>query len=375
MAIPQPKILSAITVPTGGWVFKLYVSRLAEYDTTVTATIAAGTYFLAWDNQSDDFLYAFANTVNAAIDAAHAAFPTDSITCWLDSSYKVNIGFEDTYYQGDPARGIKLAWTESDGDDIAKVLGFDYSADDTNASASGSNNKTFTADWQHGYGWYANDDGLLRDSLVEDEHEVEAMQSVAHSGLVRTQRIGQRFLNSIQLEFVPRSRMFSQNVGYGTASVYPYEYNQGLECWWILAQQGYRFRFYRDGRHTIASAAVSGTATASNTTTLTDGGRSFDTDPQPYKGRLLWVATYGANTASPARFYISSHTATVLTAANAHPYSQNLTAGGSTYYVFDQPYQTYVVDLAKMKTFKPAQTAEALDVYSIEIPVRRYVSS
>lgn len=374
MAIPQPKILSAITVPTGGWVFKLYVSRLAQYDTEVTATIAAGTYFLSWDNQSDDFLYAFGVAVNAAIDAAHAAFPSYSLQCWLDSSYKVNIGFEDSYYQGSPARGIKLAWTEQDGDDIAKVLGFDYSADDTNTSAGGSNNKTFTADWQHGYGWYANDDGLLRDSMVEDESEVAAMQSVAESGLTRTQRIGQRFLNTIKLEFVPRDRMWSQNVGYGASSVYPYEKNQGLECWWLQAQQGYRFRFYRDGRHTLAAAAVAGTATGATTTTLTDSGRSFDTDPQPYAGRLLWIDRWGTNINFPARFYVSSHTATVLSTGNAAAYSQNMNTGGSGYHVFDQPYQTYVVDLAKMRSFKPVQTAEALDVYSIEIPVRRYVS-
>lgn len=373
MATPRPKILTVVTVPTGGWVFKLYVSRVTEYDTAVTATIAAGDYFVSWDNQSDDFLYAFANTVNAAIDAAHAAFPTDSLQCYLDDDHKVNIVFEDTYYQGDPARGIKLAWTENDGDDIGKVLGFDHSADDTNASAAGSNNKTFTGDWQHGYGWYATEDGLLAESLTEDESEVEALQSVSHTGLVRTQRIAQRFLGKIDLQFLPRARTFSQNVGYGEANVHPYERNQGLECWWIQAQQGKRFRFYRDGRHDTDSASVAGTATGGTTTTLTDSGRSFDIDPQPHKGRLLWIAEWGTNASFPARFYISSHTATVFTVPNAGPYSQNLNAGGNGYYVFDQPYQTYVVNLEKMKTFLPAEVP-ALDRYDIKILVRRYIA-
>ncbi len=377
MALPRPKILTVITVPTGGWVFKLYVSRLAEYDTTVTATIAAGDYFMSWDNQSDDFLYAFANTVNAAIDAAHAAFPTDSIQCYIDSDQRVNIVFEDSYYQGDPARGIKLAWTESDGDDIGKVLGFDHSADDTNASAGGSNNKTFTADWQHGYAWYsswaANEDGWIEDFLAEDISEVYALQSRSHSGVVRTQRIAKRFTNTLSLQFVQRDRMYSQDVGYGETNVQPYERNRGLECWWLQAQTGKRFRIYRDGRQDLASAAVSGTATASNTTTLTDSGRSFDTDPQAYKGRLLWIGRWGTNVNFPARFYISSHTATVFTVPNAGAYSQNMSAGGSTYYVFDQPYQTYVVNLERMKEFRPAEL-RALDRYSIDIPLFRYIS-
>jgi hypothetical protein len=380
MGIPRPKILTAFTIPTGGWTFKLYVSRLAEYDTAVSVSLAAGDYFVAWDCQSDDFLFYFSNQVNAAIDAAHAAFPTDSIAMWIDSSHKVNIGFDASYYSGNPARGIKLAWTENDGDDVAAVLGFDSSADDTNSSAGGSNYKVFVADWHHAYGWYADEDGLIENLNIEDASEVYALQSRAHSGAVRTQRIAQRFSNTLSLQFLPRNKTFSQNVAYGAANVHPYERNWGLECWWIAAQQGTRFRVYRDGRQDVASASVTGSSTASNTTTLTNSNVSMDTDPQAYKGRLLYVPVFGAGFAVnpetsdlyPARFYISSHTATVFTVANAHPIPENISGQISTYYVFDQPYQTYVLNLDAMKTFAPRELP-ALDRYSIDLPLYRYV--
>jgi hypothetical protein len=362
-----------ITVPTGGWTIKVYVSRAAEYDTTVTATIAAGDYFMSWDNQSDDFLFALSNTLNAAIDAAHAAYPTDSVAMWLDSDHKVNIGFEDTYYQGDPARGIKIAWTESDGDDIGKVLGFDHSADDTNTSAGGSNNKTFTADWHHGHGWYADADGWLEEFSVRDFSEVDALQSRGHTGVVRTQQIASRYDNEIKLGMVTEGRMWSDGVGYGETNVHPYERNQALECWWLQAQQGKRFRVYRDARQDLTTTALASNATASATTTLTDSARSLDIDPQVYKGRRLWIDSYGTNIDFPARFYISSHTATVFTVPAAHPYSANLAAGGAAYHVFDQPYGTYVVDLQRMKRFEPRELGQ-INRHAITIPLWRYVA-
>jgi hypothetical protein len=371
VAIPRTTILPVVTVPTGGWLLDVKVGRTTSLDTTVTATIAAGDYFVSWDNQSDDFLLVFANAVNAAIDAAHADFPTDSLQCYLDSNHKVKIVFEDSYYKTTDDRDVQIRWTQRDGDDIAKVLGFDYSADDT---STGVDNPVFTADWQHGYGWYANEDGLTNDLAVEDVSEVYALQSRAHSGVVRTQRIAQRFSNELSLQFLPRNRTFSQNVGYGETSVQPYEINQGLECWWLQAQQGKRFRVYRDGRYDTTTAALRGVATGSTTTTLTDSGRSFDIDPQIYKGRILWIAQWGTNVTSlPGRFYIASHTATAFTVSNAGAYSQNMAAGGTTYYVFDQPYQTYVLDLEKMDRFGPREIP-ALDRYNIKLPLLRYVS-
>jgi hypothetical protein len=52
----RPKILTAVTVPTGGWDLKIYFSVAGAYDTDVTVTIPAGTYFLADDGQDDDFI-------------------------------------------------------------------------------------------------------------------------------------------------------------------------------------------------------------------------------------------------------------------------------------------------------------------------------
>src|SRR3990167_8625070 len=140
MAIPRPKILTAITIPTGGWVFKIYASVATQYDTAVTATIAAGTYYMANDGQSDDFLMELQDKLNTAV-AASAVGADGHVVFWIDpDNHKVKIGFDGDHYQGATPQDIKLAWTEEDGSDIAKVLGVDDPADDT---ATAADNLTF----------------------------------------------------------------------------------------------------------------------------------------------------------------------------------------------------------------------------------------
>lgn len=371
MGIPRPKILTAITVPTGGWVMKWYLSDAAQYDTAKTATIAAGTYFMAGDNQSDCFLFELVTKMHAQHTGNFSS--VDLIIDIAEDTHKVEIKFDSLTDATPPLNDVKLAWTEEDGASIAAVLGFDSSADD---AITADDHPVFTADWQHGYGWYANEDGLLESLMVEDASEVRSLQSRAISGKVKTQRMSAGlYKNELRLQFVKRARMFSRQVGYGTANVQPYERNEGLECWWQDARGGTEFRVYRDGRQTPnTQALVNGNSTGATTTTLTDSGRSWDIDPQKYKGMILRKPTFSQNATHVGQsFYISSHTATVVTVANAHPSGLLVSQGAAiAYEIYDLTYQTYVVDLQNMSEFVPEEIPQ-IDRYNITIPLLRYV--
>src|SRR5690348_6625867 len=131
--IPQPKLLGVVTVPSGGWQFKIYLSNLADYDKTVTVTVPAGDYFVAWDAQSDDFLWKLSNLLNTAIYALGGSFAAGGGRMSFEigaTTHKVKFGFDGAHYTTAQKRKVKLAWTELDGDEIATVLGFDSSADD-----------------------------------------------------------------------------------------------------------------------------------------------------------------------------------------------------------------------------------------------------
>lgn len=369
MAIPRPKILTAVTIPTGGWQFRFYLSDAAQYDTTKTVTLAAGDYFVSGDNQSDDFLFQLATQVQAALTGNFAG--VDFMADINATTHKVDLKFDQLTDATPPLNDTKLAWTEVDGASIAAVLGFDSSADDV---LTAEDHPVFTADWQHGYGWYADEDGLLANLFVEDVSEATTLQSRALSGKVKTQRISASlYSNSLELDWVPRGYMFSNGVGYGAANVQPYERNRGLECWWLDAINGTRFRVYRDGLVDTTKATDGGESTGGTTTTLVDSGKAWDIDPQQFAGRVFHIPTFSAGgTAISQRFYVSSHTATTLTVPNAHPSGLQPRSNDATYYVFEHPYQTYVVDTSDMSEFAPDEIP-AIDRYKIKIPLLRYI--
>jgi hypothetical protein len=374
MTIPRPKILTALTVPTGGWTFKFYISVAAQYDTAKTVTIAAGDYFVAWDGQTDDLLRALSSAINTAL-----ATVGGSRFCmpYINSSNKVVIHWLGNDFTGATKRQIKVAWTESTAG-LAAALGFDSSADDTSTA---DDIPSFTADWQHGYGWYADEDCYLQYLAVEDVNVATSPQAIGLSGVVKTQLMGTRYTNELSLQYVSRAKMYSRGIGYGTAPVYPYSRNYGLECWWQEARQGVRFRVYRDSRNDTSSAVAVGSVTADSTTTITDSSKSWTTDPEAYKGMLCYLpdrlTSGGAGVAGnqPGRFYITSHTATVLTSAAATvdnlEWTNNLT--GVAFYIFDNRYQTYVLNASAMREFKPTELP-AIDNYNLTIPLLRYVS-
>lgn len=371
MAMPRPKILTAITVPTGGWVFKLYASVTGVHTTAVSCTIAAGTYYMSNDGQSDDFLMELQNKLNTAI-AATAVGADGHVAMWIDpDSHKVTIAFDGDHYQGATPQRVKLAWTEQDGADVGAVLGFDTAADETGASVD---NPTFTADYHHAYGWYADEDGLLEEMLIELVDEADAVQSVSPaSGHVKTLYMGSRFHNRLNLAFVPRDKMYSADVAYATAPVNPYERNEPLQCWWKEAREGTRFRVYRDGYLVAARASESGTTTGGTSgTAVEDSTKTWDTEPQRFKGAFVWFSSgigINVSTVQMGR-HISANTATQLTIV-APPSGYSFAS--KTYYIFDHQYETYVLDYERMKRFSPIERM-GINRFDLEIPLLRFES-
>ena len=376
-ASPRPKILTEITVPTGGWDLKFQISLLASLDTDVTATVAAGTYFISQDAQSDDLLYALAK---AMYDAIQVADPGSSRYPYiqLNSDNKVQIIFNgaDFLFTVDNwDNDVSILWSDAaTDDDLAAALGFDSTADDTDL---GTDYPIFTADWQHGYGWYADDDGQLESLLVEDHQLTDTPQAIAYGGQVKSTQMGSRFVNELKLAWLGRALTFCRGVDYGATPVHPYARNVPLECWWRQAQQGKRFRVYREGRNAVTVPAVGyGVATGGSSTDITDANKSYAIDPQELLYQCCYVPAVGGafkNSATTSRFQISSHTATVLTSASGHPSGQGWGVVGDAYHILPSRYETHVVDLAKMREFAPAEKPE-LDLYDITVPLLRYES-
>lgn len=368
MSVPQPKILTAIIVPDGGWSTRIQISDATPFDTNINFTIAAGTYYMAWDHQSDDFLHAFCTAFSAA--AATAGFATAVMSGYMTSAHKVGLAFHGAHFTGSNDRQVKIVWTNGNGPSIAAILGFDGSADD---SSTGTAYPHFTGDYQHSHAWYADADGRCEELLVEDINEVTSLQSVAHSGKVVTQFISGRFKNMLKLRWLPVEKTFSRGISYTVAPVYPYTRNNGLECWWRTAREGRPFRVYWDGCSIDTARGVKYVETSGTTTTVTISGVTLQTDPMRWSERLLYIPVWNANgTSFPERFYVTSHTGTVFTVPNADSSGLALGANDDEVHLFEQRYRPYVLDLEQMQEFAPREAARH-GLYDIDIPLRLYV--
>ena len=363
MPAPRPKILTAFTVPTGGWVLKVYVTNAGDYDTAVTATIPAGTYYVAGDNQADDFLYQLMSVTHAALDAC-------AVAAYNGSGFegKLLAGIVDAYVVlavGDDL-DMRVAWTEEDGADIAEVLGF------SSAAVLDIEETIETGDWPHAYGWYADEDGQVEAHDLEDAVEALSLQSVAPTGNVRTIALSRKYSNRLALRFLTAAQMFSR-AGYTEVPATPYTRNRGLECWWQAARQGAQFRVYLYNQRTYAGAVERGTATAGAPTTLTDGTKHWDIDPQQHAGKCI-VRAAVADVADKLsmRWHIASHTATILTVPLAVA-GVDVAAVGSEYGILDMRYRTYVLDISREPRFAPVEAAD-IERWSIEIPLLRYIA-
>lgn len=363
MTAPRPKILTAFTVPTGGWTFTIYVDNVGSFDEDIDVSIAAGDYFMSGDNQDDDFLQALMAALYAALDADASSADYNTSTAegkpffWIDSSHKVNINVDSDHE-------MRFAWTEEDGASIAAVLGFDSSSD------SDFTGTTIVGDYHHAYGWYADEDGYLKDDSAEDIDHADTNQSVTPGGYSRAIYQGSTFRNFLSLDMVKGSKTFSANTGYTSAPTYPYNRNEPLQCWWIEARQGVRFRVYQYNQVDPTLAEHRGTATGGGTAQMIDVGKSWSTEPYELLGKVLQMNDF-TDDGDPMRWHITAHSPTAVNGENGVN-ALAMNTNGTSYAIFDERYGTYVVDIRKMKKFEP-KPFKKIDRYSITIPLIKYV--
>lgn len=369
--------MSVITVPTGGWTWDIDLSSAAQYDTNITGTVAAGDYFLSGDNQSDDLLYALQDSIQTEIDGS--AVTGDICIGFDNEQHKLKIQFYGTgFVDATGDNDVRINW-DSWTAGLLQALGQDGTAAETSTA---TDNPIFYTDWHVGYNWYADEDGQVSDIVVADIGEAFSLQGKSISGKVKTQFFGDSYTNFLELKFLERyeqgrTKVFSDGVAYGAAPVWPYNRNEPLECWWLQARKGKRFRVYRDGYVRANNAAGTGTSSACNTTILTDAAKSWSVEPFRWPGRVVYIGAYSPSVNQ--MFYIASSTATSLTVANAHPSGDDVDgntggAAGGAYTLYDLTYDTYVLDLKRMKSFNPRQVNSAQDRYNITIPLLRYVA-
>jgi hypothetical protein len=351
------------------------ISVAAQYDTAVDVVVPAGTYFVSGDNQNDDLLFAIQTVIQTALTAVGAG---RFICIWIDpDTHKVKICFAGSNFTGATKQDVRIDWPGSDSG-LYQALGFDGSAID---ASTAEDEPVFTADYQHAWGWYADEDGQLESLDIEDRNIAQVMQSTSISGRVKSQRVGDRYAATLRLQFLERAlngstKIYSRGRAYGESAVYPYERNQPLECWWMEARKGTRFRVYADAHIDTAKAAlweselaeVAAPAYEFNTSVL-------DTDPQRCAGGIVWVPN--ALEGNAARddiyqaFYVASNTASSVTFANE--IAAGVWDGTQGGYYFDHRYQTYVLDIDEMSEFSPDEIP-ALDRFNIAIPLKRYVA-
>jgi hypothetical protein len=365
MTQPRPKILTRITVPTGGWTFKWYAEAGKAGETAITAVIAAGNYYMADDQQTDCFLRELSNK---AIIASKAAGYDEGPVLWIDSDHKTKIGFEGADYATGDKQSVKIAWTENDGASIAAVLGFDSSADD---SSDGTDNATFTGDYHHAYGWYADEDGLLAPGgdQVEDIDNPNAIQNRSIAGYAKTQYLGSFFTNRLALQFVTQGKVFSNGVSYGSAPVQSSDgatataRNEPLECWYREARRGTPFRVYRYNQRDSGSAADRGSSSFAGaaSTTYTVTAKAWSEEPQRWAGGLLVLPGgssdgYLLSLDVQVSWYITSNTDNDLTVP-AHPtgYIHNSNNDPTTFQIHDMRYETYVLADPQSQPFEPTE--------------------
>lgn len=369
MAYPRPKILSEIIVPSAGWDLDFSISVAGSYDTPLTATIPAGTYYMAWDAQSDDLVWRLEYEMKQAIiDAGLGTGRHPTVN--LNSAHKIEIRFRGPNLSGAPQNHVELTLTTSSAELLA-AIGFDGSSD---LQSTGTNAILFTADYQHAYGWYADADGQLASLRVEDSQRTNTPQAVDLDGRSAAVQMGSYFENELVLQWLPRQLVYSRGVNYGDAPVGPYLRNVPLECWWHQAKLGHRFRVYREGRTDSTAPIDAMEATAYTNSSVTAAGKSFSVDPDEHLNRILMVLDRTTTAGlQPARFAISGHTAQTLTSYNTTGDRQSWlqAAADQTCYVLDQRYETYVVDLNGMSRFAPAERP-GVDYHDISIPLLRY---
>lgn len=391
MAYPRPKILTRVTVPTGGWAWTIKVSVSSALDTTLSGTVPAGDYFVCGDNQSDDLLYALMSSIQTEIDGGPGGDRDCIIYIDHDDRHVIKFKFAGADFVGVTKSKVQLTCT-SWASGLTTALGV---RDIVNITELIENEATLTLNYQHAYGWYSDEDGQINNIGPSDSSMSNSIQGKSISGKVKTQFFGDSFGNELVLQHLERysngyTKVHSDAVGYGSDPVYPYNRNEPLECWWQEARKGIEFRVYGSARLNTIVANDRGVADVTTTTRLYDTNKYWSTydstysilgDTNIWAGCYVWIPEYrpGSVTSGvPTGFYISSGGITYVDVPNAHPSGYDVDgntggAAGGSYYLFRHTYKTYVVDLKRMSKFMPRELP-VIDRWNITIPLLRFVS-
>lgn len=370
MSIVRPKILPLVTIPTGGYDINFKISVAASLDTSLTATITAGDYFMAWDGYTDDLVYEIAGAIQLAITTAGHGTGR-RCHCYIDSDHKLNIRFYGSAYVSSVGweNDVEITWATSD-TGIVEICG----SDGTTWSSTNTDHPYWTGDYQHGYAWYASEDHVLSDLMPYDSEIARIAQTTALDGTTKTVLWGSRYVNNLSLQNVKHVDMWSNGSAYGESVSYGLERNRGLECWWRLARQGTRFRLYRNDSVLVDAAGA--VAAGVNSTTDTDSLRYTSgnwTDDEWIGMAALWYRGASTVTGMPGRFRIDDNDNEYILAESSLPGGGTVDESASQqFFIKDLRFQTYILNTEEMSQFNPIEVPN-IDRYDIEIPLKRYV--
>lgn len=369
MGIVRPKILTMIEVPSGGWDLDFKISNASTLDTSLTATVPAGEYFVAWDHQLDDLLYRVTKAIRDAIVAAGLGTNRFVYTA-IDEDNRVTIRFAGSSFVDSVGHenNVEITWASSHAD-LIKALG----SDGVTWSSTGTNHPKWTATHQHSHGWYAREDIELDSLMRADRNIATIAQNTSLDGTTGTVLWGSRYENALSLQFLSSVQTWSDGTAYGNNPPYGYNKNQALECWWMAARSGTRFRVYRNESKLVSAsgALAAGVNEYINSAYIGDSSKAWTTNQ--WAGMAVLFNTQSALVTEAARFFIASNTATRL-------YSGASIANGSTwdpsageaFYIHDLLYRTYILNTTEMSEWAPDELPQ-IDRYNIRIPLKRYV--
>lgn len=380
--LERPKILSAVVLSTDEtWAITLDYGGSPQ---NVSATIPAGRYFVAADGTSDDLIWKMCSLMTTAMRALGGAFANTWVFGFIDANHKVNFIFEpilDTY-------PIRFRWSAT-GATLRKALGVGAN-DETISAGVYDDDQQYTAPAQHGFGWYAEEDGQLENKPVFDLPSAKILQERSMGGIVLTQRLSEYLYDSFfRLAFLPEDLTWSDGKSYGEEQTNGKTKNRALEHWFREAMNGTEFRFYRDYRSDLNSGddrlpnkiQQSLDATSAGVGTITDSTKSWAVNE--FVGHTLHVPyAFQSPGGKPCRWYITANTATQLTLQNQW-FSDEFTTGesfvsygtGNGYlgFIEDTRYGVYVLDVTKAPVFSPEEMP-GINHFNITVPVLRYVA-
>ena len=384
--IERPKLLSVITVPAGGWLFRVQLSDAGAYDHTANATLAAGDYYLSGDGASTDLLCELCTKATAAIRALGAPFATGFVYSWIDPTHKVNLYFVQCSAAA-AARPIKIVWTACAAG-LALALGFDTAADDVLNAVPLSKQ----ADYHHAYGWYCDEDGCLASKPLVDTISAQMQQARSLGGVVRTQRMSSWLHDSnFNLEFLTNTKTFSDETVYGSLPPYPRNRNEAFECLWYEIAGGKQFRFYRNYSAVSTPSSFSDSAVRCEARCISTGSGggyewvSPDFVNDQFNGGhivgMIWSivdAVLAGNSLGVPYTSIINDVIHSFAGANC-ALGVNIPPGLAVGFLWGNHgllypcHQTYVIDVNQSGKFEP-QEITGLDRFNISFKMMRYVA-